>query len=278
MANDLVDYKDFKYGAWLYHNKRCKICVLPERDTIHQLGYERVSFDNIVARAKSELNFSVSKTTLSNHFNHHFILAVNKEHALEKAGIDYNKSSLDDLIRDVEDRKVTLLTSVSHITKSKLEQIKKLEEVISYLTDELSIEYEVEGTGEVKTVYTSTDRNTDVLFKRWAYCQKELNTYKNELAGIFFNVQNVISKTDQDMVKNYLETAKIFMLKSIVEHIAAALQDLSSKEIIDGSQAQEVGTAITYVLKLFESQMSVDMLFQQALHEIKQTSKGNSDM
>lgn len=278
MTTDIVDYKDFKFGAWLYHNKRCKICTYLERESIHEMGYNRLSYDKIIERLKLEQNFSVSKATISNHFSHHFILGVNQEHALAKAGIDYNKNSLDDLIRDVEDRKVTLLTSVSHITKSKLEQIKKLEEVLNYLADELSVEYTEEGTGEVKTVYTSTDRNTDIIFKRWAYIQKELNTYKNELAGIFFNVQNVISKTDQDMVKNYLETAKIFMLKSIVEHIASALQDLTGKEVISNEQAQEVGIAITYVLKLFESQMTVDMLFQQALHEIKQTSKGNSDM
>jgi hypothetical protein len=276
MSNDVVDYKDLKYGAWLYHNKRCKLCTYDNRDDIHKMGYERLSFDAIVLKLKTDYQFSVSKSTLSNHFNHHFILSVNQEQALTRAGIDYNKNSLDDLIRDVEDRKVTLLTSVSHITKSKLEQIKKIEEVVSYLTDELSLEFEEEGTGEVKTLYTSTDRNTEVLFKRWAYLQKELNTYKNELAGIFFNVQNVIAKTDQEMVKSYLETSKIFMLKSIVEHIAAALQDLVGKKVIDSEQAQEVGASVTYVLQLFESQMSVDMLFQQALHEIKQTSKGNS--
>lgn len=262
-----VDLRNnYKYGAWYqYKPDSCKVCGFPYVDEIHKLAYDRVSFDKIVKIIKERYNFDVSKASLSRHFKYHFLVADNYSQVLAKSEIDVGKTSIDALIQDVEDKKVTLIESVSKITRSKLEHLKKLEEVSHLIEKELHV---MSDDGQY-TGFTSTDKHNDNLFKRWAFIQKEINSAKNELSQIFFNVQNVLNKTDQENIKNFIHLTKLSLIEGIVVEISNILLNLQEKRIIDYEQATYLGHEITKVLKVFESKTSVDMLFQQALSKLQ---------
>ncbi|MEO0075120.1 MAG: hypothetical protein ABIK31_03300 [candidate division WOR-3 bacterium] len=256
-----------KYGAWYqYLPESCKICGFTNVDEIHKLAYNRVSFDNIVQILKKEYGFETSKATLSRHFKYHFLVADNYEVVLTKSELDVGRTSIDDLIQSVEEKKVTLIESVSKIARSKLEHLKKLEEVSHLLECELHLSSE-DG---LYTGFTATDKHNDNLFKRWAFIQKEINNAKNELSSIFFNVQNVLNKTDQENIKNFIQLTKLSLIEGMVSELSNALINLRDSGVITADQAVKIGKVLTKILKVFETQTSVDMLFQQALSKMQE--------
>lgn len=271
--NEVVQgHAGFNYGAWYQRKEdQCKLCAFSDIVEVHRLAYERVPYDKIVAILKKQYNFEVSKATLSRHFKFHFALSDNREAILKFAGVDEHKTSIDSLISDVEERRVTLIEGVSKIAKSKLESLKKYEEITYLIEKELGIESQ---DGELSG-YTATDKHNDALFKRWAYLQKETNALKNEISGIIFNVQNVVQKNDQDSIKNYMHLTKLFLLKNIVPYISNALVDLGEKGVLDEEQVKSVGNSIANVIKVFENKITIDMLFQQALNSAEEQDKNS---
>ena len=82
---------------------------------------------------------------------------------------------------------------------------------------------------------------------------------------MIFKAQNVIVKTDQEYVKNFVQMTKKFLMQSLVYQLSNLLTDLVKSEVIDSQQQSSIAVAIVALMEKFEVEMKTDILFQKSL-------------
>ena len=164
----------------------------------------------------------------------------------------------------IHKREANFFDSVSHLVKSKLVQYKNYEDMAGIIKNELD-KVTLSDAGDEISGIIMTDRHTSDLFKRFAYLEKEKNTINSEIADMIFKAQNVIVKTDQEYVKNFVQMTKKFLMQSLVYQLSNLLTDLVKSEVIDSQQQSSIAVAIVALMEKFEVEMKTDILFQKSL-------------
>jgi len=258
-----------KYGVWIMRvENSCKLCDFDRVDDIHKFAYESgASLEVIMRHCEDKLDFTISKATLSRHFNNHFIRAENRviDMSAIELSSDFTKDvSLNGLLEQIHKREANFFDSVSHLVKSKLVQYKNYEDMAGIIKNELD-KVTLSDAGDEISGIIMTDRHTSDLFKRFAYLEKEKNTINSEIADMIFKAQNVIVKTDQEYVKNFVQMTKKFLMQSLVYQLSNLLTDLVKSEVIDSQQQSSIAVAIVALMEKFEVEMKTDILFQKSL-------------
>jgi hypothetical protein len=271
--NHIEKLNNKKSGVWIMRvENSCKLCAFEHIDDVHTFAYESgASLDKIIKYCEDKYDFIVSKSTLSRHFNNHFIKAENKLVDVSSISLSPNFSknlSLNALLEQIEKREANFFDSVSHLVKSKLVQYKIYDDLSCQIKDELD-KTTLSDSGEEISGIIMTDRHTSDLFKRFVYLEKEKNIINSEIADMIFKAQNVIVKTDQEYVKNFVQMTKKFLIQSLVNQLANLLIDLKESGIIDNQQRSAIAVAIVNLMERFEVEMKIDILFQKSLELLR---------
>lgn len=273
MSTNLINYSDKKYGVWILHSPNsCKICAFDNVDNIHGYAFSGgASLDDIVDYCEDKLDFVISKSTLSRHFKNHFIRSENRAVDLSSISPLSNpskSSGINELLEQIDKREANFFDSISHLVKSKLSQYKTYEDLSDQLRAELD-KVTLSDSGEEISGIMMTDRHTSDIFKRYVYLEKEKNTVNTEISDIIFKAQNIIVKTDQEYIKNFVQMTKKFLMQQLVFQLSNLLTELTTSGVISSDQRSSIAIAIVSLMEKFEVEMKTDILFQRSLELLR---------
>lgn len=272
MSTEAINYTNKQFGTWAVHAPNsCKVCAFDSVERVHEQAYTGLSLDKIIDYCHTKFDFTVSKATLSRHFKNHFIKSENRNldlTSLSPLSSITKDTSLNELLSQIDKREANFFDSVSHLVKSKLVQYKNYEDLADVIREELD-KSQLSDSGEEIPGIIMTDRHTSDLFKRFVYLEKEKNIVNSEVADIIFKAQNILVKTDQEYIKNFVQMTKKFLIQQLVNQLGTLLSRACTSGVISDDQRSELAKSMAQLLEMFESEMRTDLLFQKSLELMK---------
>lgn len=258
-----------KTGAWLGQPKiACKVCQSEIVNNIHDYRYNGMTLREIEKVLRDEHHVSISFSAIAKHFRYHYIVNKNVDHALVVGGerSDQVDTSLDMMISDIQTNSSTFFEAVSHISKSRLEDLKRFQEQCEDIEAELA---ERVPPGSDRSGFTNLDRDSDTLIKRWTYLQELIANIKKEMSKTYIDMQKVIASEDAETIKNHIFMTKTFLLKEFVRNFSTLLNTAVIQGILPQENKVQMGTLIKDMLTRFEGNLTVDFLYQQSIEDLR---------
>lgn len=256
------------YGSWLGSPKQaCKICQADFVDKVHRYRYEGVTLRDLERKIRDEFNASFSFSLLSKHFRFHYVINKNVDLAIHgRLQKDQQTTSLDTMLSGMQNSSITFFEAISHMSKARVEQLKRFQELCEEIEIELS---ERIPPGSDRSGFTNLDRDSDTLIKRWTYLQEIITGIKKEMSKTYIDVQKVIAADDAETIKHHIFMTKTFLLKEFVKNFSNLLNNAVIQGILPEENKVKLGLLIKEMLQKFEGELTIDFLYQQSIEEMK---------
>ena len=254
-------------GRWISKKSFCKACQLQNIKEVHRYRHEGLSLREISAKIKQRWSEDVSFNTLSRHFRYHFL--VNESRVAVISGNSQNEivsTSIDTMISDLQHNRSTFFEAISSISKSQLEQLKQYQEYVEEIEGSLA---ELTPPGSDKSGFTNLDQGSAELIQRCNYFNEQIGTIQARLSKTFIDMQKVIAKSDDEVIKNHIFIVKKFLVQQLVSGLANLLNESVKEGIIEANSKVGLGTKIKDLLEKFEGELTIDYLYQQSIEHMR---------
>ena len=255
-------------GAWLGQPKvSCRVCQSEIVEQIHRYRFEGQTLRELERTLRDKHNLSVSFSALAKHFRYHYIVNKNVDLAiLHGRKSDQPDTSIDLMISDIQTNSSTFFEAISHLSKSRLEELKRYQEICEEIEQELS---ERVPPGSDRSGFTNLDRDSDTLVKRWTYLQELITNIKKEMSKTYIDMQKVIAAEDSETIKNHIFMTKNFLLKEFVKNFSTLLNTAVLEGILPQENKVRMGILIKEMMERFEGALTVDFLYQQSIEDLR---------
>lgn len=255
-------------GSWLGSPKvSCKICQSDIVNQIHRYRYEGTPLRDLERLLRDNHGLSVSYSSIAKHFRYHFVLSKNVGLVIHgQQHKDQTNTSIDAMLSAIQNNSSTFFEAISQISKARLEQLKRFQELCEEVEAELA---ERVPPGSDRSGFTNLDRDSDTLIKRWTYLQDLIANIKKEMSKTYIDMQKVIAAEDADTIKNHIFMTKTFLLNEFVRNFGTLLNNAVVQGILPEENKVKLGILIKEMLERFEGNITVDFLYQQSIENMK---------